>query len=70
MRSEKLKILSKIYENWIVDFRGRKSQSRSTHQELRVDTKILEFRQTLQGREFSYFEYLYPKGHLIAWGFL
>ena len=32
-------------------------KSRSTYRELRVGTKILEFRQTLLGREFSYFDY-------------
>ena len=39
-------LFSQIYGNWIVGFRQRKMQSRFTHQELRVDTKILEFRQT------------------------
>ena len=57
MRSEKLKLLSKIYDNRIVGFRRTKRENRSTHQELRVGTKILEFRQTPRGREFSYFEY-------------
>ena len=49
--------LSKIYENRIVGFRWSRRQSRSTQRELHVDTKILEFRQTLQGREFSYLCY-------------
>ena len=48
-------LLSKIYENWTVDFRRSKRKSRSTHRELRVGTKILEFRQTPRGREYSYF---------------
>ena len=48
-------LLSKIYENRIVDFRRSKMKSRSTHRELRVCTKILEFRQTPRGREYSYF---------------
>ena len=37
-------LISKIYGNQTVGFRHRKRQSRSTHQEIRVDTKILEFR--------------------------
>ena len=32
----------------------------------RVGTKILEFRQTPQGKEFSYFDYFYPKSHLMV----
>ena len=39
-------LLSKIYGNWIVGFRRNKKQSQSTHRELRMGTKILEFRQT------------------------
>ena len=58
MRSEKLKLLSKIYGNRIVGFSQSKRQSRSTHRELCVGTKILEFRQTPRGKEFSYFDYL------------
>ena len=38
--------LFKIYGNRIIGFRRNKRQSQSTHQELHVDTKILEFRQT------------------------
>ena len=40
-----------------VGFHRSKRQSRSTHRELHVGTKILEFRQTSRGREFSYFSY-------------
>ena len=36
-------LLSKIYRNRIVGFRRSKRQSRSTHRELLVVTKILEF---------------------------
>ena len=50
-------LLSKIYGNQTVDFCWRKRQSRSTHRKLRVGTKILEFRQTPRGREFSYLFY-------------
>ena len=50
-------LLSKIYGNRTVGFRRSKRQSRSTHRELRVGTKILEFRQTPRGREFSYLGY-------------
>ena len=50
-------LLSKIYGNWIAGFRWSKRQSRSTHRELHVGTKILEFRQTSRGREFSYLGY-------------
>ena len=49
--------LSKIYGNQTVGFCQSKRQSRSTHRELRVGTKILEFRQTPRGREFSYLGY-------------
>ena len=51
------KLLSKIDENRIIGFRRSKRQSRSTHRELSMGTKILEFRQTPQGREFSYLGY-------------
>ena len=51
------KLLSKIDENRIVGFCRSKRQSRSTHRELSMGTKILEFRQTPQGREFSYLGY-------------
>ena len=50
-------LLSKIYENQTVGFRRSKRQSRSKHRELRMGTKILEFRQTPRGREFSYLGY-------------
>ena len=54
---KKVPLLSKIYGNRIVGFSRSKRKIRSTHYELRVGTKILEFRQTLRGREFSYFDY-------------
>ena len=47
-----------------------KRQSWSTRRELHMGTKILAFRQTPRGREFSYLCYFYPKGHLMAWDFL
>ena len=50
-------LLSKIYGNQTIGFRRSKRQCRSTHRELRVCTKILEFCQTPRGREFSYLEY-------------
>ena len=59
-------ILSKIYVNRTIGFYLSKRQSRSTHRELHVGTKILAFRQISRGREFSYLCYLYPKGHLMA----
>ena len=40
-------LLCKIYGNQIVGFYQNKRQNRSTHRELYVGTKILEFRQTL-----------------------
>ena len=46
-------ILSKIYEDWPVDFCRNKRQSSSTRRELRVGTRILGFRQTPRGRGFS-----------------
>ena len=54
---EREKLLSKIYGNRIVGFRLSKWQSRSTHRELHVGTKILEFHQTPQGRKFFYMGY-------------
>ena len=50
-------LLSKIYENWTVGFRRSKRQNRSTHRELRMGTKILEFHQTSRGKEFLYLGY-------------
>ena len=47
-------LLSKIYGNRTIGFHRSKMQSRSTHRELRVGTKILEFCHTPRGREFSY----------------
>ena len=40
-----------------VGARQSEKKIRSTHRELRVGTKILEFRQTPRGREFSYLDY-------------
>ena len=57
IKKKKVLFLSKIYENWIIGFRRSKRKSRSMNRELCVGTKILEFRQTPRGREFSYFEY-------------
>ena len=50
-------LLTKIYENRTIGFRRSKRQSRSTHRELCMGTKVLEFRQTPRGREFSYLGY-------------
>ena len=50
-------LLSKIYGDRTVSFHRSKRQSSSMRQELRMDTKIREFRQTPRGREFSYFNY-------------
>ena len=50
-------LISKIYENWTVGFRRSKRKSRSMHRELRMGTKILEFRQTPRDRKFSYLCY-------------
>ena len=66
MKNIYILLLSKIYRNWTVGFLRSKRQSRSTHRELRLGTKILEFRQTPRGKEFSYFGYFYPKSHLMA----
>ena len=54
---EREKLISKIYGIRTVGFRWSKKKSRSTHRELRVGIKILNFRQTSQGREFSYLGY-------------
>ena len=50
-------LIFKIYEDWIDGFRWSKRLSSSTHRELHVGTKILEFRQTPRGREFFYLGY-------------
>ena len=50
-------LLSTIYGNRTIGFCRRRRQSWSTRRELRVGTKILEFRQTLQARKFSYLCY-------------
>ena len=47
-------LLSKINGNQTVGFHRSRRQSLSTHRELRVGTKILEFRQTPRGRKFFY----------------
>ena len=54
---EREKLLSKIYGNRIIGFHQSKRQSRSTHRELHVGTKILEFHQPPQGRKFFYLGY-------------
>ena len=51
-RKKIFSLLSKIYGNRTVGFHQRKRQSRSTHRELSMGTKILEFCQTPQGRKF------------------
>ena len=48
-------LLSKIYGNQAIGFHRSEKKSWSTHQELLVGTKILEFRQTPRGKDFSYF---------------
>ena len=48
----KFLLISKIYRNRTVGFRQSKRQSQSTHRELRVGTKILEFRQTPRVENF------------------
>ena len=50
-------LVFKIYGDRIDCFRRSKRQSLSTHQDLHVGTKILKFRQTPRGREFSYLGY-------------
>ena len=62
-------LLSKIYRNRTASFRRSKRQSQSTHRELHMGTKILEFCQTPRGREFFYLGYFLPKNHVMAWGF-
>ena len=69
-RKKNYSLLSKIYENWIVDFRLSKRQSWFTHRELRLDTKILEFHRIPRDREFVYLGYLYIKNHLMIWDLL
>ena len=54
---EREKLISKIYGIWTVGLKRSKRKSRSTHRELHVGTKILEFCQTPRDREFSYLGY-------------
>ena len=65
-----LSLLFKIYGNRILDFYRSRRQSWSTRRGLRVGTKILVFRQTPRGREFSYLCNFEPKGYVMAWNFL
>ena len=44
-----------------IETRQFKKKSQSMHSRLRVGTKILEFRQTTRGREFSYLDYFLAK---------
>ena len=62
--------LSQIYGNRTSDFYRSRRQSWTTRRELRVDTKILAFRQTLRGRKFSGLCYFEPKGYIMAWNIL
>ena len=59
MRKEKKKSFSQHSDgrSSMVGARRSAKKSRSTHRELRVGTKILEFRQTPLGREFSYLNF-------------
>ena len=52
-RSEKLHLISRIYEDRAIGFRWSKRQSSSTRRELRVGTRIRGFLQTSRGRGFS-----------------
>ena len=58
--------LSQIYENRIVDFYRSRWQSWTTGRELRIDTNILAFCQSLKGRKFSYLCYFEPRGYAMA----
>ena len=49
--------LSKIYGYWAIGFHRGKKQSSFTRLELRVGTKIWEFRRTPRGKEIFYLEY-------------
>ena len=51
--SEKLHLISRIYEDRVFGFRWSKRQSSSTRRELRVGTRIWGFRQTPRARSFS-----------------
>ena len=51
--SEKIYLLSKIYEDRAVGFCRSKRQSSSMRRELRVGTRIWGLRQTPRGRGFS-----------------
>ena len=50
--SKKLHLLSRIYGDRATGFHRSKRQSSSTRRELRVDTRIWGFCQTLRGRVF------------------
>ena len=51
---EKLLFLSSFLEDPTVNVRWSERQSSSSQRELRIETKIREFRQTPRGRGFSY----------------
>ena len=51
--SEKLYLLSRIYGDQAIGFRRSKRQSSSIRRELRVGTRIGDFRQIPRGRGFS-----------------
>ena len=56
-RREKLLLLSSVPGDPTVGFRRSKRQSSFSRRELRVGTRIGEFRQTPRGRGFSYSVY-------------
>ena len=49
-----------------IESRRFESKSRSTYRRLHVGTKILKFRKTPRGKEFSHLDYFYLKCHLMA----
>ena len=70
-RSEKLHLLSRIYEDRAFCFRRSNRQSSSKRRELPVGTRIRGFCQTPRGRGFfSYFRYFWSKSHLMTWSVL
>ena len=52
-KREKLHLLSSFFDDRIVGFRRSKRESSSSRQELQVETRIGEFRQTPRGRGLS-----------------
>ena len=62
---ERLYLLSRFFDDWIVGFRQSKSKSPSSLQELQVETGNREFRRTSRGRSSPTLVNFYLKGFVV-----